>query len=94
LSFLGFFQDRPDELGVLSGPLGAAAQLPAVNDVAIENKLLRARVLQKMKDLPNLAIRGPEVNIRKDDGTESKYCFFHAAEGGVGDNRPVWQLSS
>lgn len=91
LSLLGFLKDRADELCVLSRPLCASPQLPAVNDVTIEDQLLGAGVLQEMENLPNLAIGGSEVNIREDDCAESNYCFFHAAGGGVGSDGPVWQ---
>ena len=61
-----FLEDDADEARVGLGPLPGAAQLPAVDDVAVEDELLAADAAEKMVHLARLAVGRAEVHV---DGT-------------------------
>lgn len=76
--FLELGQNVADELRVLLRPLRTPAQLPSVDDVSVENKLLRRRVAKKMVHLFDLGIGRSKVHIRDDDRSVGNDCFLHA----------------
>ena len=72
VAFFHVFEDDADETRVGVVPLAAAHELPAVNDVAVEDELLAADVAEKMRDLADLAVGGAEVHVGEDDGADAE----------------------
>ena len=69
------FQDEAEEFRVLLFPRSRFAQLPSVNDIAIEDECLASVVLEKVNDFFRFGGRGAQVQVGKDDGAVA--CFFH-----------------
>ena len=71
------FQQTTNAFRMFTRPLMAATNRPGVHDVAIENQLGAAGVLEKMRDLFDLAVGGAEVDIGQDDRSVTQDRFFH-----------------
>src|SRR5580658_1434250 len=72
VALLEHLQNDADEVGVGLGPLAVSLQLPAVDDVAVEDELLAADVAQEMVHLGDLRVDGPQVDVREDDGARAE----------------------
>ncbi len=70
-------QHDADEPRVRLGPLPGAAQLPAVDDVAVEDQLRAARVAEEVVHLLDLAVRRAEVDVGDDDGADVEDLLIH-----------------
>jgi len=89
--FLELFENEADEAGVAVGPAAGLFELPRVDDVAVEDEAITARVLEKVIYLANFAVVGPEVDVGDDDGFEFERLKFHRGRGC--QRGPVWQGS-
>ena len=54
-------------------PFSRPAQLPAVNDVAVKDKLVAAVLSQKMYCLANMRVVDPEVYVREHNGSVMRF---------------------
>ena len=59
-------EDDADESRVSLGPVAGPPQLPAVDDIAVENELLTADVAEKMVHLARLAVGRAEMHVGDD----------------------------
>ena len=64
----GEADDVLKKVTVLFGPFTAFAQLPAINDVAVQDQGLTLVVLQKVEHLFGFAGFDAEVDVRKNNG--------------------------
>src|ERR1039457_4387829 len=65
---LEHLQHDSDEVGVRLRPLPVSPQLPAVDDVAVQDEFLAADVPEKVVHLGDLGINGSQVDVGYDDG--------------------------
>ena len=77
VTLLKFLQDDADEAGVCLGPLPGAFELPAIDDVAVEDEFLAADMTEEVIYFIDLAFGSAEVDIRKDDGADVEMLFIH-----------------
>ena len=70
--FLEFFQYDADEARVGFGPTAPALELPAVDDVAVEDEFFAAHVTEKMVHLGGFTFAGAEVDVGEDNGTDAE----------------------
>jgi hypothetical protein len=54
------------------GPTAAALELPAVDDVAVEDEFLATHMAEKMVHLGGFAFTGAEVDIGKDNSADAE----------------------
>ena len=54
------------------GPTAPALELPAVDDVAVEDEFFAAHVTEKMVHLGGFAFTGAEVDVGEDNGTDAE----------------------
>lgn len=67
VALLDFFQDQANKSCVLVRPSAPTDKAPAVNDVAVEDKLLTVCVFEEIVYLVDLTIRCAQVHIREKD---------------------------
>src|ERR1022692_780153 len=67
-AFVHPLQHDSDEVGVRLRPLPVSPQLPAVDDVAVQDEFLAADVPEKVVHLGDLGINGSQVDVGYDDG--------------------------
>ena len=75
-ALLEHLEDGADETGVGVGPAAGAAQLPAIDDVAVEDEFFAADVFEEVVDLGDAAGGGAEVDVGEDDGFDAE--LLHA----------------
>jgi hypothetical protein len=68
VSLLQLLQDNANEAGVCLGPVTRPCQLPAIDDVTIQDQTLTANVAEKMIHLLNLTVRRAEMHVRQNYG--------------------------
>ena len=69
------FQDGFEERGVLFFPSTVFFELPAVNDVAVQDELLAFVLFQKIGYFSRPRTLGAEVEVRDDDCSEMGVAF-------------------
>ena len=75
VAFLQFLEHDAHEARVRLRPVAGTGQLPAVDDVAIEDQSFAARVTKKVIHLVDLAVGGAEVDIRENHRADLEERF-------------------
>ncbi|MNE27256.1 hypothetical protein D3C80_1206590 [compost metagenome] len=74
-------QQTADHVGVRLGPVHAATQFPAIDDVADQVDAVRLVALEELRQVLGLAIPGTQVHVRYPQGA---YALFARGSGKLG----------
>jgi hypothetical protein len=85
------FHQQPEKSGVFLLPLARFAELPAVDDVSVENEFVATVMAEKMNHFPYAGVADTQVDIREHDCSEVRFQWIGVLQKYSGGITPMYR---